>query len=454
MANGYVQVPPDSTGKKMQTFENTISAQVVESEAVVLTASAGTEIGTSGAPVRTDPTGTTVQPAALYQAAVAVGVANPLYVQGALTTSGTVTATLAAETTKVIGTVNQGTSPWVVSGAVTTSGTVAATLAAETNKVIGTVNQGTSPWVVSGAVTLTSTTITGSVAVTGTFFQTTQPVSIASLPSVAVTNAGTFVVQATLAAETTKVIGTVNQGTSPWVISGAVTLASTTVTGSVAVTGTFYQATQPVSGTVAFSNTTIAVTNTGTFVTQSTLAAETTKVIGTVNQGTSPWVVSGAVTLASTTITGSVAVTGTFYQTTQPVSIASLPSVAVTNAGTFAVQAALAPATTGGYASAVSQALTTSINVKASAGQLFGYAISNPNAYTIWLMYYNTATTPGTIGATTVLLFEVGIPAGSSANVEFANGLAFSSGIAVAVTQTSASSSSAPGGVTVTTLYK
>jgi len=38
------------------------------------------------------------------------------------------------------------------------------------------------------------------------------------------------------------------------------------------------------------------------------------------------------------TITGSVAVTGTFYQATQPVSLASVPSHAVTNAGTFAVQ--------------------------------------------------------------------------------------------------------------------
>jgi hypothetical protein len=44
----------------------------------------------------------------------------------------------------------------------------------------------------------------------------------------AVTNAGTFAVQATLAAETTKVIGTVNQGTSPWVISGAITNADIT----------------------------------------------------------------------------------------------------------------------------------------------------------------------------------------------------------------------------------
>jgi hypothetical protein len=61
-------------------------------------------------------------------------------------TSIPVAATLSAETTKVIGTVNQGTSPWVTS----------ATLAAETTKVIGTVNQGTSPWVVSSSTSTTS----------------------------------------------------------------------------------------------------------------------------------------------------------------------------------------------------------------------------------------------------------------------------------------------------------
>lgn len=48
------------------------------------------------------------------------------------------------------------------------------------------------------------------VPVSGTFWQTTQPVSVASIPSHAVTNAGTFAVQAVLGAETTKVIGTVN----------------------------------------------------------------------------------------------------------------------------------------------------------------------------------------------------------------------------------------------------
>lgn len=67
------------------------------------------------------------------------------------------------------------------------------------------------------------TKLNASVAVTGTFYQTTQPVSIASMPSTAVT--GTF-----------------------WQTTQPVSIASMPTT---AVTGTFYQATQPVSGTVA-----------------------------------------------------------------------------------------------------------------------------------------------------------------------------------------------------------
>jgi hypothetical protein len=69
---------------------------------------------------------------------------------------------------------------------------VTATLGAETTKVIGTVNQGTSPWVISGAVTGTFWQTTQPVS--GTFWQTTQPVSLASLPAYAATptfNCGT-----------------------------------------------------------------------------------------------------------------------------------------------------------------------------------------------------------------------------------------------------------------------
>ncbi len=91
-----------------------------------------------------------------------------------------------------------------------------------------------------------------------------QKAMVASLPVVLASNQSSIPVTATLAAETTKVIGTVNQGTSPWVVSG-----TSTVSGTVAVT----QSTSP-------------------WVVAATLTAETTKVIGTVNQGTSPWVTS------------------------------------------------------------------------------------------------------------------------------------------------------------------
>ena len=188
------------------------------------------------------------------------------------------------------GSVTQGTVPWVVSNGgtfavqaaqstaanfnatVVGTGTFAtqATLANETTKVIGTVNQGTSPWVVSNG---------------GTFaVQAAQ--STAANFNATVVGTGTFATQATLANETTKVIGTVNQGTSPWVVSNG---------------GTF--AVQAAQSTAANFNATVV--GTGTFATQATLANETTKVIGTVNQGTSPWVSAGNQSNAAGGTTGS-----------------------------------------------------------------------------------------------------------------------------------------------------
>lgn len=50
----FVQAPPDSTGKKLQTYENTVNNQVVESEAVTLTRSLdNTEVGTQAQPLIT-----------------------------------------------------------------------------------------------------------------------------------------------------------------------------------------------------------------------------------------------------------------------------------------------------------------------------------------------------------------------------------------------------------------
>lgn len=89
-------------------------------------------------------------------------------------------------------------------------------------------------------------------AVTGTFWQTTQPVSIA----------GTIPVSGPLTD------GQLRASAVP------VSLSSTTVTGSVAVTGTFWQATQPVSIASSVSITGTVTANAGTNLNTSLLALE------------------------------------------------------------------------------------------------------------------------------------------------------------------------------------
>lgn len=177
-------------------------------------------------------------------------------------------------TVSVTGSVEVTGTFWQATQPVSNAGTFAvqAVLGVETTKVIGTVN-------VSAGQT---------VGVTGTFWQTTQPVSIASLPALTASSAvighvvvDSGAVNATLSAETVKVIGTIN------VASG--------------------QTVGLVAGVAEIGN----IKNSGTFVVQATLAAETTKVIGTVNLSAGQ----------------TVGVTGTFWQATQPVSIVSLPAL-------------------------------------------------------------------------------------------------------------------------------
>lgn len=88
------------------------------------------------------------------------------------------------------------------------------------------------------------------------------------------------------------------------------------------------------------------------------------------------------------------------------------------------------PATSGGTSvfHLASAASTNATNVKASAGQLYSYAITNTNAAIRYIVFHNTSGTP-TAGAS--VLFKIGIPASGGANVSFEGGIAFSSGIAI-----------------------
>jgi len=93
-----------------------------------------------------------------------------------------------------------------------------------------------------------------------------------------------------------------------------------------------------------------------------------------------------------------------------------------------------APATSGGWS--VSRTLsantTNATSVKASAGQVGGWFLYNANAAVRYLKLYNKASAP-TVGSDTPVM-TIPIPPGAAANVEFLAGIAFSTGIAFALT--------------------
>lgn len=192
------------------------------------------------------------------------------------------------------------------------------------SKDVGIISQIQAVTFVSGS----SLGITSSVLPTGAATQTTlaalnakfsalgQNTMANSAPVVLSSNQTSIPVASTLTAETTKVIGTVN-------VAAAQTIG---------VTGTFWQTTQPISGTVTatgpVTDTQIRATPlpvSGTVSATATLAAETTKVIGTVNQGgtwtvqpgntanTTAWKVDGSA--VTQPVSGTVTATGPLTDT-------------------------------------------------------------------------------------------------------------------------------------------
>lgn len=116
---------------------------------------------------------------------------------------------------------------------------------------------------------------------------------------------------------------------------------------------------------------------------------------------------------------------------TQPVSIASVPSHAVTNAGTFAVQATVPAAATGGYSFlniVAGQATTT---VKSGAGTLHSLVLNSAaTATNVTTVYDNTAGSgtviaiPAVVTATvpTTLIFDIAFSTGLTIVTATANG--------------------------------
>jgi hypothetical protein len=280
-------------------------------------------VGTASAPLRVDPTGTTTQPVSIASfpalqnvnltevdgvalgAPVAYGstpTGNAISVNAFVTNGGSGGASNITQWNSVaLGSPsNYGTSPGAVdvigtNAFVTNTVTVNDTTgnlsqASTTASQLGTLAQGaattSAPSYATGKTNPLSLNLAGGLRVDGS--GVTQPIS-GTVTTTPPSNASTNLTQlagSTLGAPS-------NYGTSP----GAVEVQGVNafVTNPVAVTGTFFQTTQPVSGTV------------------------------TANQGTSPWVVS----LTSTTITGTVAVT----QSTNPWTVQGDSASGAANAG-------------------------------------------------------------------------------------------------------------------------
>jgi len=583
---------------KTSDYDTGAGTDTVTMMGLALPASGGAvQGGTATNPVRTDPTGTTTQPisgtvtanAGTGTLAVSLASVPSHAVTGPLTdaelratavpVSGPVTdAQIRATPVPVSGTVtaNAGTGTFAVSGPLTDT-----ELRATPVPVSGTVtaNAGTGTFAVSGPLTdtqLRATAVPVSGTITANAGSGTLAVSLASVPSHAVTNAGTFATQVDGAALTALqliddvvftddtaftpatskvlVIGAEADETTPDSVdegdAGALRMtltralhvnlrdaagAEVAVGGGTQYTEDAAAAANPV-GTVlnliredarAGSLTSndgdnvaargtnagelyvkhvdsVPATQSGTWTVQPGNTANTTawKVDGsavtqpvsgtvTANAGTGTFTVSGTVTANAGT--GTLAVSGPLTDTqlratAVPVSLASVPSHAVTNAGTFATQvdgaaltalqlidnpvivddAAFTPATSsvmmagfeadetatdsvdegdagaarmtldrkqivatyahtaGGWtpSKTVSAASTNATSLKASAGQVGYVFASNVNAAVRYLKFYNKASAP-TVGTDTPVM-TLAIP-GNTAGAGFA--LAVGSGV-------------------------
>ena len=466
--------------------------------------------------------------------------ATPIPITGTISASTSGTATTAAPTY-----VNNTSNPLSLNlaGGMRVDGSgvtqpVSGTFFQGTQPVSGTFFQGTQPVSIA---TMPSTPVTGtffqgtqpvsiatmpSTPVTGTFFQTTQPVSIATdtdtigSGSIAALNATVAVALSGKSAMRIQITGTwvgtlqfegTVDGTN-WIAVNAVQAGSTTIPQNTATNGVF---SPTPAGFVSFRvNATAWTSGTATVSLRASAGAGGVYL----NQALPAFAVIPAFKIDQTTpgttnlvqISGTVPVSGTFFQGTQPVSIATMPSTPVTGTffqGTQPVSIATLPALTAGAAVigavtqsgtwnigtvttlpalatgantigavniaaaqtvAVTQATAANLNatvvqatpanlqvtetpatptafvlnsaattnatsVKASAGTIYSITISNVGAAAVFVKIYNLATTP-TVGTSTIAL-TIPVAASGVANIQFAaTGMRFGTGIALATT--------------------
>lgn len=97
--------------------------------------------------------------------------------------------------------------------------------------------------------------------------------------------------------------------------------------------------------------------------------------------------------------------------------------------------------------------VATAQEVKASAGKVYGYYLYNPESAVTFVHFYNTASGSVTVG-TTNPLFTLQIPPASAANLMSEIGITFGTAITIAATTTAGGSTAPATGISATIWYK
>lgn len=297
----------------------------------------------------------------------------------------------------------------------------------------------------SNALNVSANITNSSLPVTGTFFQATQPVSIADGSQVTL---GAKADAKNSATDTTAI--TIMQVMKE--ISFMTQNPATTP-----VTGTFFQATQPISCASGATCPTNSTLQAGSAIVGKVGIDQTTP--GTTNAVSAT---NFPTTVDTNTGNASASTPRVVLASNQPAvtvaqSTAANLNATVVGTGTFAVQNT--PQSSSGSASAgtafFASALTTATTVKASAGNLWGGSLYNPNATTCFLQVFNAASGSVTLGTTTPI-FSFAVPNGPATSnlpglpVAWSN---FGTAISVAATTTATGASTCATGMTVNLSY-
>lgn len=283
-----------------------------------------------------------------------------------------------------------------LTGSITVTSDATATAAAP-SYIEGTAN----PLSQTLAGNLRVTGVGGTFPVTGTFFQATQPVSIAS----AAVASGAFAA-GSIGSGAIIDLGAIADAASSAGGTGSASAKLRLMTTQLGTLNTTLGSPFQAGGSIG--NTTFAVTNAGTFAVQATQSG--TWNIGTVTTVSAVTAISNALP-AGTNLLGKVGIDQTTAVTTNGVVIAPVAAAAA------------------GIAPVVSTALETGHVIKASAGNLYGLNVSTTTVAG-FVLIFNSTTVPAAGAVTPIKSYQV--PAGNTLVVGFDPPLYCATGISIA----------------------